>query len=96
LLNILLFHSLKNTIKISDKIETHFIIIPKKKYYDILIRKNTLENFQEMYFLNEIKKIIIFQFPLDIDTFEFNYKGNSSKYNWSEIKNSFIYDLLYK
>jgi hypothetical protein len=88
--------SSKNTIKISDKIETHFIIIPKKKYYDILIRKNTLENFQEMYFLNEIKKIIIFQFPLDIDTFEFNYKGNSSKYNWSEIKNSFIYDLLYK
>jgi hypothetical protein len=82
--------------KVSEKIITHFIVLPKEKYYDILIKENDLKNFQEMYFLNEIKKILVLQFPLDIDIFVFNYNGISLTYSWSEIKNNFIYDLLNK
>lgn len=88
--------SSKNLANISDKITTHFIVLPKEKYYDILIKENDLKNFQEMYFLNEIKKILVLQFPLDIDIFVFNYNGISLTYSWSEIKNNFIYDLLNK
>jgi hypothetical protein len=88
--------SSKNLTKDSDKIITHFIVLPKEKYYDILIKENNLENFQEMYFFNEIKKILVLQFPLDIDIFVFNYNGISLTYSWSEIKNNFIYDLLNK
>jgi hypothetical protein len=88
--------SSKNLTKVSEKIITHFIVLPKEKYYDILIKENDLKNFQEMYFLNEIKKILVLQFPLDIDIFVFNYNGISLTYSWSEIKNNFIYDLLNK
>jgi hypothetical protein len=88
--------SSKNLTKVSDKVITHFIVLPKEKYYDILIKENNLENFQEMYFFNEIKKILVLQFPLDIDIFVFNYNGISLTYSWSEIKNNFIYDLLNK
>jgi hypothetical protein len=34
------------------------ILLPTSKYYDVLIEENTIENFQKMYGVNEIKKII--------------------------------------
>jgi hypothetical protein len=88
--------SSKKFVKISEKVSVHFIVLPKEKYYDILIKENNLKNFQEMYFLNEIKKILVLQFPLDIDIFIFKYNGILLTYTWSEIKNNFIYDLLNK
>jgi len=82
--------------KISKKIQNYAIVLPRKKFYDIIIKENNLENFSEMYFLNEIKKILVSQFPLEIDIFVFNYNGISLTYSWSEIKNNFIYDLIIK
>lgn len=79
---------------ITDNIKIHYIPIPTQKYYDVFVNENTLENFQKMYFLNEIKKILILHYPLDIDIFEFYVGGRLLSYTWSQIKNEFIYDLL--
>lgn len=79
---------------ITDNIKIHYILIPTQKYYDVFVNENTLENFQKMYFLNEIKKILILHYPLDIDIFEFYVGGRLLSYTWSQIKNEFIYDLL--
>lgn len=81
--------------EVSDNIKIHYIQIPNKKYYDVLIEDNTLQNFQKMYFINEIKKILFLQHPLDIDIFEFYVAGKLKSYTWSQIKDNFIYDLLY-
>lgn len=81
--------------EVSDNIKIHYIQIPNKKYYDVLIEDNTLQNFQKMYFINEIKKILFLQYPLDIDIFEFYVAGKLKSYTWSQIKDNFIYDLLY-
>lgn len=81
--------------QVHDNIEIHYIQIPNKKYYDVFVNDNTLENFQKMYFLNEIKKIIILQHPLEIDIFEFYFAGKPISYPWSIIKDNFIYDLLH-
>lgn len=81
--------------EVSDNIKIHYIQIPNKKYYEVLIEDNTLQNFQKMYFINEIKKILFSQHPLDIDIFEFYVAGKLKSYTWSEIKENFIYDLLH-
>lgn len=81
--------------EVSDNIKIHYIQIPNKKYYDVLIEDNTLQNFQKMYFINEIKKILFLHHPLDIDIFEFYVAGKLKSYTWSQIKDNFIYDLLY-
>lgn len=78
----------------SENTEIYFIHIPNKKYYDIFVEDNTLENFQKMYFLNESKKILYSKLPLDIDIFTFIYNGKHLSYSWKEIKDNFIYDLL--
>ena len=81
--------------EISSNCKIHYIQIPNKKYYDVLIDNNSLENFQKMYFLNEIKKILFLLYPLDIDIFEFYFAGKTITHSWSEIKDKFIYDLLH-
>lgn len=87
--------STKEHKQVHDNIKIHYIQIPNQKYYDIFVNDNTLENFQKMFFLNEIKKIIILQHPLDIDIFEFYFEGKTISYPWSIIKDTFIYDLLH-
>jgi len=87
--------STSKDIVVSDNIKIYYIQIPSQKYYDVFVEDNTLENFQKMYFLNEIKKILISHYPLDIDIFEFYFAGKHKSYTWNEIKDNFIYDLLY-
>jgi hypothetical protein len=81
--------------QVHDNIKIHYIQIPNEIYYDVFLNNNTLEDFQKIYFLNEIKKIITLQFPLDIDIFEFYFSGKKISYPWSIIKDRFIYDLLH-
>jgi hypothetical protein len=80
--------------EVLENIKIHYIQVPNEQYYDILIEDNNLKNFQKMYFLNEIKKVLFSQHPLDIDIFEFHLAGNVTSYSWSEIKKNFVYDLL--
>jgi len=70
------------------------ILLPTSKYYDILIEENTLENFQKMYCVNEIKKIINSFNPLSRDLFKFVNDGKFIEYSWAELKNEFIYDRI--
>lgn len=85
------------TISVTSELDTelYYISVPTQKYYDVLIDNNTLENFQKMYVLNEIKKILTSKYPIDIDIFEFHYQEKIISSSWSEIKNQFIYDLLH-
>jgi len=70
------------------------ILLSTSKYYDILIEENTLENFQKMYCVNEIKKIINSFNPLIRDLFKFVNDGKFIEYSWAELKNEFIYDRI--
>jgi hypothetical protein len=70
------------------------ILLPTSKYYDVLIENNTLENFQKMYGVNEIKKIINSFYPLNQDLFRFVNDGKFIEYSWAELKNEFIYDRI--
>jgi len=79
---------------VSDKITLYYIVKPVEPYYDVLIEDNTLENFQKMYFLNEIKKILFSLNPLDFDIFEFKVGGKLLSFVWSDIKDKFIYDII--
>lgn len=81
--------------EVSSNCKIHYIQIPNKQYYDILIDNNSLENFQRMYFLNEIKKILFSLYPLDIDIFDFYFAGKTTSNPWSGIKDKFVYDLLH-
>ena len=84
-------------IKITDKITQYNILIPNSKYYDILIEENTFENFQKMFGVNEINKIISIGFPLGMDLFTFFNGENPDNFvaiPWSELQEGFIYDKL--
>ena len=70
------------------------ILLPSSQYYDILIEENTLENFQKMYGVNEIKKIISSFYPSSRDLFKFVNDGKFIEYSWAELKNEFIYDRI--
>ena len=70
------------------------ILLPSSQYYDILIEENTLENFQKMYGVNEIKKIISSFYPSSQDLFKFVNDGKFIEYSWDELKNEFIYDRI--
>ena len=90
-----------NKIESTFKLNVHFekdnqfdILLPISKYYDILIEENTLENFQKMYGVNEIKKIINSFYPLNQDLFKFVNDGKFIEYSWAELKNEFIYDRI--
>jgi beta-1,4-mannosyl-glycoprotein beta-1,4-N-acetylglucosaminyltransferase len=70
------------------------ILLPTSKYYDVLIEENTIENFQKMYGVNEIKKIINSFYPSKQDLFKFVNDGKFIEYSWAELKNEFIYDRI--
>lgn len=70
------------------------ILLPTSKYYDVLIEENTIENFQKMYGVNEIKKIINSFYPSKQDLFKFINDGKFIEYSWAELKNEFIYDRI--
>ena len=84
-------------VKLSDKITQYNILIPNSKYYDILIEENTFENFQKMFGVNEIKKIISLGHPLNKDLFFFfngEKPGTLLGIPWGELKDGFIYDKI--
>jgi len=66
------------------------IFIPKTEYYKTELVKKY--GFELVYFLNEIKKILIKFYPIDDDIFYF--KDYNKEYKWSDIKNTFLADLL--
>lgn len=70
------------------------IVIPQSKYYDVLIEENSLENFQKMFGVNEIKKILKSYSPLSKDIFNFVNGEKSVEYCWSDLKNEFLYDKI--
>jgi beta-1,4-mannosyl-glycoprotein beta-1,4-N-acetylglucosaminyltransferase len=87
--------------KVKFSLNVHFdegnqfdILLPTSKYYDVLIEENTLENFQKMYGVNEIKKIIHSYYPLNQDLFKFVNDGKFIEYSWRELKDEFIYDRI--
>jgi beta-1,4-mannosyl-glycoprotein beta-1,4-N-acetylglucosaminyltransferase len=84
-------------VELSDKITQYNILIPNSKYYDILIEENTFENFQKMFGVNEIKKIISLGHPLNKDLFFFfngEKPGTLLGIPWGELKDGFIYDKI--
>jgi beta-1,4-mannosyl-glycoprotein beta-1,4-N-acetylglucosaminyltransferase len=84
-------------ITLSDKITQYNILTPNSKYYDILIEENTFKNFQKMFGVNEISKIISVGFPLSKDLFTFFNNENPNKLitiPWSELREGFIYDKI--
>jgi beta-1,4-mannosyl-glycoprotein beta-1,4-N-acetylglucosaminyltransferase len=83
------------TLNVHCEEDNHFdILLPTSKYYDVLIEDNTLENFQMMYGVNELKKIISSFYPLNQDLFRFVNDGKLIEYSWAELKNEFIYDRI--
>jgi hypothetical protein len=84
-------------VKLSDKITQYNILVPNSKYYDILIEENTFENFQKMFGINEIKKIISLGHPLNKDLFFFfngEKPGTLLGISWGELKDGFVYDKI--
>jgi beta-1,4-mannosyl-glycoprotein beta-1,4-N-acetylglucosaminyltransferase len=91
------YNKVKSTFSLNvhcDENNQFDILLPTSKYYDILIEENTLENFQKMYGVNEIKKILISFCPLNQDLFKFVNDGKFIEYLWAELKNEFIYDRI--
>ena len=84
-------------VELSDKITQYNILIPNSKYYDILIEENTFENFQKMFGINEIKKILSSGHPLNKDLFLF-FNGEKPDtllgITWGELKDGFLYDKI--
>ena len=84
-------------VELSDKITQYNILIPNSKYYDILIEENTFENFQKMFGINEIKKILSLGHPLNKDLFLFfngEKPGTLLGISWGELKDGFLYDKI--
>ena len=84
-------------VELSDKITQYNILIPNSKYYDILIEENTFENFQKMFGINEIKKILSSGHPLNKDLFLFfngEKPGTLLGITWGELKDGFVYDKI--
>jgi hypothetical protein len=90
----ILFSHLK--VEIVSKSDTHkfLVAVPSTQYYDVLINENNIKNFQKMYGINELKKILISFYPLNKDLFEFHHKGNTLLMPWQELKDEFIYDKI--
>lgn len=82
------------TIVNEEKTHDFKITIPSTQYYDILIDENNIQNFQKMYGINELKKILVSFYPLYKDLFEFNHKGRTLLISWGELKDEFIYDKI--
>lgn len=84
-------------VELSDKITQYNILIPNSKYYDILIEENTFENFQKMFGINEIKKILSSGHPLNKDLFLFfngEKPGTLLGISWGELKDGFVFDKI--
>lgn len=87
--------SFKN--KVSDKTTEYNILIPNSKYYEVFINENTIENFQKMFGINEIKKILSSDLPISKDLFIFcngEKPDNLLEIPWSELREGFIYDKI--
>jgi hypothetical protein len=86
-----------DSVVLSDKITQYNMLVPNSKYYDVFVGENTFENFQKMFGINEIKKILKSKFPLDKDLFVFfngDNPGTLLGIPWGELKNEFLYDKL--
>lgn len=84
-------------IKISERITQYNILLPQSKYYDILIEDNTLKNFQKMFGVNEVKKILSSDLPISKDLFTFCNGENSDnllEIPWYELREGFVYDKI--
>ena len=87
--------SFKN--KVSDKTTEYNILIPNSKYYEVFINENTIENFQKMFGINEIKKILSSDLPISKDLFIFcngEKPNNLLEIPWSELREGFVYDKI--
>lgn len=87
--------SFKN--KVSDKTTEYNILIPNSKYYEVFIDENTIENFQKMFGINEIKKILSSDLPISKDLFIFcngEKPNNLLEMPWSELREGFVYDKI--
>ena len=83
--------------KVSDKIAEYNILIPNSKYYEVFIDENTIENFQKMFGVNEIKKILSSDLPISKDLFFFcngEKPNNLLEKPWKELKEGFVYDKI--
>jgi hypothetical protein len=63
----------------------------------VFINENTVENFQKMFGINEIKKILSSDLPISKDLFIFcngEKPGNLLGISWKELKDGFIYDKI--
>lgn len=65
-------------------------LVPNKILYDDILERNF--NFQEIFFLNEVKSKLLEHYPINEDSFLFLEYNKTLK--WSEIKNNFLSDLL--
>lgn len=84
-------------VKISERITQYNILLPQSKYYDVLIEDNTLKNFQKMFGINEIKKILSSDLPISKDLFIFCNGENPSnllEIPWYGLREGFVYDKL--
>lgn len=81
-------------IEVDDNIKVHYVIVPNKPFYNVLIDENNILNFQKMFFYNEIKKILYHYNPQSIDEFHFYVGGKIIIESWEHIEKSFIYDLI--
>lgn len=88
------FNHLRVEIISESKRQQCVITIPSTQYYDVLINENNVKNFQKMYGINELKKILISFYPLNKDLFEFHHKGDTLLMSWQELKDEFIYDKI--
>ena len=82
---------------ISEEKNVYNILSPNTKYYDVLIEDNTIENFQKMYGINELKPILWAKYPLSYDLFIFcneEKPGNLLAITWKNLKDGFIYDKI--
>jgi hypothetical protein len=87
--------SFKN--KVSDKTIEYNILIPNSKYYEVFVNENTIENFQKMFGVNEINKILSSDLPISKDLFIFcngENPDNLITIAWSELREGFIYDKI--
>jgi hypothetical protein len=87
-------HNLLIDIKHNQELHQFNISLPTTQYYDIIIEENNINNFQKMYGINEMKKILISFYPLYKDLFEFCYGDKKIEFSWKELKDEFIYDKV--
>lgn len=74
----------------SQGTNTFNVIKPNEVYYG----NQELNEFQKIFCINEIKKIINTLHPLNHDLITFNNNHKTLTFRWSQLKDDFIYDLI--